>query len=108
VAGEKGAGGHPDPRPNPGSPSSRDHAGPTPRREASAAFTATLAATMPSKTVRLVEIADILGVTHQRPSMVARGADFPRPVGRQGRSRVWDRREVAAWAKVWRREKPWR
>jgi predicted DNA-binding transcriptional regulator AlpA len=50
-----------------------------------------------AKTVRLVEIAEILGMTHQRASVIARGANFPRPVGRQGQSRVWDRREVSAW-----------
>jgi hypothetical protein len=33
---------------------------------------------------------------------------FPRPIGRQGQSRLWDWRQVVAWAKVWRREKPWR
>jgi predicted DNA-binding transcriptional regulator AlpA len=59
-------------------------------------------------TVHLVELAEILGVTHQRASVIARGADFPRPVGRGGQSRLWDRREVTAWAKVWRREKLWR
>ena len=59
-------------------------------------------------TIRLIEVADILGVTHQRASRIARGTDFPRPIGRQGKSRLWDRREVTAWAKVWRRERPWR
>jgi predicted DNA-binding transcriptional regulator AlpA len=59
-------------------------------------------------TVRLIEIADILGVTHQRTSMIVRRPDFPKPVGREGQSRAWDRREVTAWAKQWRREKPWR
>jgi hypothetical protein len=52
--------------------------------------------------------AEILGVTHLRASVIARGADFPRPLGREGQSRLWDRREVTALAKVWRREKPWR
>jgi hypothetical protein len=59
-------------------------------------------------TVRITEIADILGVTHQRASKIVAGRGFPKPVGRQGQSRLWDRREVTAWAKVWRREKPWR
>jgi hypothetical protein len=63
---------------------------------------------MPSRTVRLVEIADILGVTHQRASVIVRQPVFPAPIDREGQSRVWDRREVTAWAKVWRREKPWR
>ena len=33
---------------------------------------------------------------------------FPAPVERDGRGRLWSRREVQAWAKRWRREKPWR
>ena len=32
----------------------------------------------------------------------------PPPVGREAERRLWDWREVTAWAKVWRREKPWR
>jgi hypothetical protein len=61
-----------------------------------------------SKTVHIIEIAEILGVTHQRTSVIVRRPDFPAPVGRQGQSRLWDRREVVAWAKPWRKEKPWR
>jgi hypothetical protein len=61
-----------------------------------------------SRTVNVSEIADILGVTHQRASVIVRQPGFPKQVGRQGPSRLWDRREVLAWAKVWRREKPWR
>ena len=61
-----------------------------------------------SKTVRIVEVADILGVTHQRASKIVAIRGFHKPVGREGQSRLWDRREVTAWAKVWRREKPWR
>ena len=58
--------------------------------------------------LRLVEIAEILGVSHQRASKIVAERGFPKPVGLQGQSRLWDRREVAAWAKVWRRERPWR
>jgi hypothetical protein len=61
-----------------------------------------------SSTVRVMEIAELLGLTHQRASKIADEPGFPAPVGREGQSRLWDRREVAAWAKVWRREKPWR
>jgi hypothetical protein len=39
-------------------------------------------------TIRLVEIAEILGVTHQRASAIVRRPDFPGPVGRQGQSRL--------------------
>jgi predicted DNA-binding transcriptional regulator AlpA len=61
-----------------------------------------------SKTVRITEIGEILGVTHQRASKIVGERGFPKPVGLQGQSRLSDRREVTAWAKVWRREKPWR
>jgi predicted DNA-binding transcriptional regulator AlpA len=61
-----------------------------------------------SPEIRLKEIAGILGVTHQRSGVIVNGSDFPGPVGQEGRSRLWDRREVTAWAKSWRREKPWR
>ncbi len=42
-------------------------------------------------TVRLVEIAEILGVTHQRTSVIVRKPGFPEPVGREGQSRLWAR-----------------
>jgi predicted DNA-binding transcriptional regulator AlpA len=61
-----------------------------------------------AKTVRIVEIAELLGVSHQRASKIADKSEFPAPVGREGQSRLWDRREVAAWARKWRKEKPWR
>jgi predicted DNA-binding transcriptional regulator AlpA len=64
--------------------------------------------TMPARTVRIAEIAELLGVTHQRASVIVRQPGFPKPIGREGQSRLWDRREVTAWAKTWRREKPWR
>jgi predicted DNA-binding transcriptional regulator AlpA len=62
----------------------------------------------PSRAVRIISIAEILGVSHQRAGVISRQAGFPRPIGREGQSRLWNRREVRAWAKDWRREKPWR
>ena len=64
---------------------------------------------MPSRqtTLRILEIAELLGVSHQRASKIVDEPGFPAPVGREGQSRLWDRREVAAWAKVWRTE-TWR
>jgi hypothetical protein len=59
-------------------------------------------------TVNFSEIAELLGVTHLRTPVIVRQPDFPAPVGRDGQSRFWDRREVTAWAKAWRRERPWR
>jgi predicted DNA-binding transcriptional regulator AlpA len=58
--------------------------------------------------IRLVEIAELLGVSKQRAHQLADEDGFPAPVGREGQSRLWDRRHVKAWAKEWRREKPWR
>ena len=52
-----------------------------------------------SQTVRLVEIADLLGVSHQRASEIADEPGLPAPVGHKGQSRLSDRREVTAWAK---------
>jgi predicted DNA-binding transcriptional regulator AlpA len=49
-------------------------------------------------TVRIIEIAELLGVTHQRASVIVRQPGFPKPVGRAGQSRLWHRREVTAWA----------
>ena len=50
---------------------------------------------MPERqTARILEIAELLGVTHQRASVIARQPGFPAPVGEQGQSRVRDRREV--------------
>jgi predicted DNA-binding transcriptional regulator AlpA len=59
-------------------------------------------------TVRLIEIAELLGVSKQRAHQIADELGFPSPVERDGRSRLWSRREVAAWAKAWRSANPWR
>ena len=61
-----------------------------------------------SSSVRLVEIAELLGVSKQRAHQIADESGFPSPLAEDARGRRWDRREVAAWAKVWRLEKPWR
>jgi hypothetical protein len=36
--------------------------------------------------VRVTEIAEILGVSHQRASKIVDERGFPRPIGRQGQS----------------------
>jgi hypothetical protein len=58
-----------------------------------------------ARTVRLIEIAELLGVIHQRTSVIVRPAGVPRPGRPRGQIRLWDRREVVTWAKGWRREK---
>jgi len=61
-----------------------------------------------ARTVRLVEIAELLGVTKQRAHQIAEEKGFPKPLGEDARGRMWSRYEVQAWAKKWREEKPWR
>jgi predicted DNA-binding transcriptional regulator AlpA len=60
------------------------------------------------RTVRLTEIAELLGISKQRAHQLADERGFPKPVDKDGRGRLWDRRAAAAWAKTWRRERPWR
>jgi hypothetical protein len=50
---------------------------------------------MPSKprTVRLVEIAELLSVSKQRAHQLAEENDVPAPISRDRRGRLWDRRE---------------
>ena len=59
-------------------------------------------------TVRLVEIAELLGVTKQRAHQIAEEKGFPAPLAEDARGRLWDRRDVSAWARDWRAAKPWR
>jgi hypothetical protein len=61
-----------------------------------------------ARTARLIEIAVLLGVSDQRRPPIADESSFPSPLAEDACGRLWDRREVEAWAKVWRREKPWR
>jgi hypothetical protein len=63
---------------------------------------------MPRATVRVVEIAELLGVSKQRAHQLAGEDRFPSPVAEDARGRLWDQREVTSWARKWRREKPWR
>jgi predicted DNA-binding transcriptional regulator AlpA len=63
---------------------------------------------MTNPTVRLVEIAELLGVSKQRAHQLAGEYGFPAPVGQDARSRLWSRRAVEAWAKQWRPARPWR
>jgi hypothetical protein len=65
---------------------------------------------MPSKprTVRVVEIAELLGVSKQRAHQVVAEPVLPSPVAEDARGRVLSRYEVQGWAKRWRKEKPWR
>jgi predicted DNA-binding transcriptional regulator AlpA len=61
---------------------------------------------MTSPGIRLVEIAELLGVTKQRAHQIAAEKGFPAPLAEDASGRVWSRYEVQAWAKRWRTEKP--
>jgi hypothetical protein len=63
---------------------------------------------MSRQDIRLMEIAEILGVTKQRAHQIAEEKGFLAPVAEDGRGRVWNRHEVQTQAKRWRGEKPWR
>ena len=56
----------------------------------------------------IIEIAERLGVTKQRAHQLAAKPGFPAPVERDGRGRLWDRREIQSWARAWRKAQPWR
>jgi hypothetical protein len=43
-------------------------------------------------TVRIIEIAELVGVSHQQANKIADAPGFPGPVEREGQSRLWDRR----------------
>jgi predicted DNA-binding transcriptional regulator AlpA len=45
------------------------------------------------------DIAERLGISRARVSVLATRADFPRPVGRLGRSDVWYWTSVERWAR---------
>lgn len=53
-----------------------------------------------ARVVRLVEIAELLGVSKQRAHQLAAKPDFPAPITEDDRGRVWDQRDLVAWAKT--------
>ena len=54
------------------------------------------------KSLRLIEIADLLGVTKQRADQLRRRADFPTPVERYQRRDLWAVSDVKRWARKWK------
>ncbi len=59
--------------------------------------------------MRLVEIAALLGVSKQRAHQLADEGRLPAPIGRDGRGRLWNRRQIQAWARrEWKGSLPWR
>jgi predicted DNA-binding transcriptional regulator AlpA len=62
-----------------------------------------------ASTIRLVDIARLLGVSKQRVHQLASEGLLPAPVGRDSRGRLWSRQEVQAWARrEWWGSRPWR
>jgi len=43
-------------------------------------------------TVRIIEITELVGVSHQQANKIADAPGFSSPVEREGQSRLWDRR----------------
>jgi predicted DNA-binding transcriptional regulator AlpA len=58
--------------------------------------------------LRLVEIAEMLGVSKQRANQLRRQGDFPEPVGRWARGDLLAAKDIRRWAQRWVRERPWR
>jgi hypothetical protein len=50
-------------------------------------------------TLRLVDIAELLGVSKQRAHQIADEPGFPAPAARDARGRLWNRRDVLVWAR---------
>jgi predicted DNA-binding transcriptional regulator AlpA len=48
----------------------------------------------------LAEIAEILRVSRSTAARYAERADFPAPIGRLGRGRIWRRRDVEKWGRL--------
>jgi hypothetical protein len=55
------------------------------------------------KLLRVVEIADILGVSKQRADQLRREPDSPAPVDRWGRGDLWAAVDVRRWARTYER-----
>jgi len=61
------------------------------------------------KLLRLVDIAEMLAVSKQRVHQLAEEPGFPPPAKIVGRSRLWPKRSIEAWAnREWRGSRPWR
>jgi prophage regulatory protein len=56
--------------------------------------------------VAAADIADRLGISRARVSVLASRSDFPRPIGRLGRSDVWRWPSVERWARETGRLEP--
>ncbi len=53
-----------------------------------------------TEALRVVEIAEILGVSKQRADQLRREPDFPTPVDRWARGHLWAASDVRRWART--------
>jgi predicted DNA-binding transcriptional regulator AlpA len=51
-------------------------------------------------TLRLVQVAELLGVSKQRAHQIVAEPGFPVPVAEDARGRLWSRYEVQAWGEA--------
>jgi predicted DNA-binding transcriptional regulator AlpA len=61
-----------------------------------------------AKQYTLPAVVASLTYTRAPNTRVATEHGFPKPLAEDVRGRVWRRSEIQAWAKRWRRKKPWR
>jgi predicted DNA-binding transcriptional regulator AlpA len=59
---------------------------------------------------RVTDVAEFLGVSHQRIDQLLGQRRFPTPSGVSGRVRLWERADIEAWANAewWDRKGRWR
>jgi predicted DNA-binding transcriptional regulator AlpA len=55
----------------------------------------------PRRFLRLVEVAEFLGVSKQRADQLCRRADFPVPAGRWARGDLWAAADIRRWARTY-------
>jgi predicted DNA-binding transcriptional regulator AlpA len=53
------------------------------------------------KLLRLVDVAELLGVSKQRADQLRRHADFPQPVDRWARGDLWAAADIRRWARTY-------
>jgi predicted DNA-binding transcriptional regulator AlpA len=63
-----------------------------------------MGAVVPSgvKLLRLVDIAELLGVTKQRADQLRQHSDFPLPIGTWSRGDLWAAADVRRWARSYK------
>lgn len=58
---------------------------------------------------RASDVAEFLGISHQRVDQLLRAGRLPSPSARSGRARLWERRDIEEWAESdWWDSRRWR